>query len=191
MGAWVHFFPCKTSSGTSWHWSYVHPASISVFIYLSSLLCVRNLVSSESSPHLALSLLLPQLLQGSWSPKRGERSDGAIPLGLNIPRSLTLFLLSGCGSLYLFLSAAGESFSENGWAAHSFVNIAECHWSGMVWILGQRVGLKIKSDIALATPTSLCHHCVVILCKENTMVNWTVCIFFFGRIQSNLQCYEH
>ena len=35
-------------------------------------------------------------------------------LGLSIPRSLTLCILSGCGSLYLFPSAAGGSFSDDG-----------------------------------------------------------------------------
>jgi hypothetical protein len=32
-------------------------------------------------------------------------------LVLNVPRSLTLCIMTGCGSLYLFTSAVGRSFS--------------------------------------------------------------------------------
>ena len=48
-------------------------------------------------------------------------------LGLSVLRYLTLCIMSGCGSLYLFPSAAGGSFSEDDWARHWSMSIAECH----------------------------------------------------------------
>ena len=48
-------------------------------------------------------------------------------LGVSVPRFLTLCMLSGCGSLYLFLPTAQESFSEDGWARHWSMGITQCH----------------------------------------------------------------
>jgi hypothetical protein len=43
-------------------------------------------------------------------------------------KSLICCILFGCGSLYLFLSAAGGSISDSGWARHESMSIAGCHW---------------------------------------------------------------
>jgi hypothetical protein len=37
-----------------------------------------------------------------------------------------LYLMFGCESLYLLLSAAGGSLSNNGWPRHQSISIAEC-----------------------------------------------------------------
>lgn len=46
----------------------------------------------------------------------------------SITMCLTLWILSGFGSLHSFPSAAGGSFSDDDWARHLSMNTAECHW---------------------------------------------------------------
>lgn len=43
---------------------------------------------------------------------------------LSVPRSLPLCILSGCGSLYLFPSTAGESVSDSGWVRNPSASLA-------------------------------------------------------------------
>lgn len=56
-----------------------------------------------------------------------EELKEASHLGLGVLRSLTLGM-SSCGSLYLFSSAAGWCFSDDGWARRWCRGIAECHY---------------------------------------------------------------
>jgi hypothetical protein len=58
-----------------------------------------------------LSLLLYQ--QGSLIPEQRDLTETK-HLGLNVPRSLSIFTFSGSFFLYLFPSAARERFSDNG-----------------------------------------------------------------------------
>lgn len=52
-------------------------------------------------------------LQDSLSPKDRKLME-AFHLGMSVPRPLALCILSGCGSLCLFSSAEGGSFSDDG-----------------------------------------------------------------------------
>lgn len=71
-----------------------------------------------------LVLLVPSVLSGSYTLLRPRPQGSLGPerrdlmetfyLELSIPRSLALCILSGCGSLYLFPSAARGSFSNDG-----------------------------------------------------------------------------
>jgi hypothetical protein len=57
--------------------------------------------------------LPPSLLQGSLNPEKRNLME--IPcLVLNVPRNLTLCIMSACGFMYVFLAAAGGSFSGDG-----------------------------------------------------------------------------
>lgn len=57
--------------------------------------------------------LFISLLQDSLSPEERKLME-TFHLGLSVPRSLTLCVLSSYGSLYLFSSAAEGSVSDNG-----------------------------------------------------------------------------
>lgn len=72
-------------------------------------------------------LLKSPLLQNFQRPE-GEEFDGDIHLRLNV--SLTAGSFTPCtpfssGSLYLFPSAAGGRFSDDGWARHCSMSVAE------------------------------------------------------------------
>lgn len=48
-------------------------------------------------------------------------------LGLLVSMSLTLFILSSCGSLFLFSSTVRRSFLNDAWARHWSTSIGECY----------------------------------------------------------------
>jgi hypothetical protein len=62
---------------------------------------------------LALTFFLPPLLWGSLRPKGRDLME-IVHIGLRVPRFLTLCIVSGSGSVYLFLSTAGGSISDDG-----------------------------------------------------------------------------
>lgn len=59
-----------------------------------------------------LIFFLPSLPQGFLS-SEGRNLMKTSHLGLSVLRSLTLSIMSGCRSMYLFPSAAGRSFSDS------------------------------------------------------------------------------
>jgi hypothetical protein len=86
---------------------------------------LQDLVFMVSSSPSSYSTTLPPL-QGSLSPQGSDLIETS-HLGLSVPRSFTFCVTSGCGSLHLFPSAAGGSFSEDGWARHWSMSIAGCY----------------------------------------------------------------
>ena len=74
---------------------------------------LEGLVSFCLPLPLALTFFLPPLTWGSMSPE-GQDLMKISHLGLSVPRPLTLWILSGCGSLYLFPDTAARSFSDDG-----------------------------------------------------------------------------
>ena len=62
---------------------------------------------------LALITFLLPLLQTSLNPKEKDLMETFL-LGLSVPWSLSLCIMSGCGCLYLFPSAAEGTFSDDG-----------------------------------------------------------------------------
>lgn len=72
-------------------------------------------------PPLALIFFLPTLLSGSLNPKQRDLMEPS-HLELDLSRSLFLCVMSGSGSLHLFLSAAGESFYDD-WGRHWSMSI--------------------------------------------------------------------
>lgn len=85
------------------------------------LLCLYGLASLVSSIP-SESYNLPKSPSSKISEPRGRNLMGIFHLELNVSRSLTL-----CGSLYLFLSTVGGSFSNGGWGRHCSMTIGECH----------------------------------------------------------------
>lgn len=73
---------------------------------------------------LALTLFLSPLPWGSLSSARSDLMQIS-HLGLSVPRSLTLFIMSDSESLCLFQFAAGGSFSDHGWGRHLSVSLAQ------------------------------------------------------------------
>ena len=80
----------------------------------TDLVVLVSLVSSIPSGSCALSVLfLPPVLQSFLSSDGRDLLETSY-LELSVPRSLTLIVMPGCGSQYLFPSASGESFSDDG-----------------------------------------------------------------------------
>ena len=75
----------------------VHAAKVCESICGSALLCLEGLISLLSSLPLALTIFVLLLLQSSLIPE-GENLMETSHLGLSVPRSLTLHIVS-CGSL--------------------------------------------------------------------------------------------
>ena len=74
-------------------------------------------IPSDTLPPTRLHLLVVLLPMGHWGPFLFFKPPQSVP------RSLTLCIMSGCESLYLFPSASGGSFSDAGWS----MSIAESH----------------------------------------------------------------
>lgn len=86
--------------------------------------------SLSSSLALKLSTSFPQ---GSLNPEAKDLRGHPV-LELSVPRCLGLSLTSGCGSLILFPSTAGGSFSHDGWTRHwsmSIQNVIKSHFIPM------------------------------------------------------------
>ena len=93
----------------------VHAASVSVSSYESCSAGLEDLVflvsSIPSSSYTFSVFLFPQGYEGF---------HGDISLRLSVTMSLPLCTMSGCGSLYFFLSAVGGSFSV-GWLSKTLI----------------------------------------------------------------------
>jgi hypothetical protein len=72
---------------------------------------VRGLLFCCPPSPLALTLFLFLLPWGSLNPEGKDLMETSC-LGLRVPRSLTLSIMSGCGSLHLFCEGGG--FSDDG-----------------------------------------------------------------------------
>lgn len=60
-----------------------------------------------------------------------KKIEETFSLGLSGPMCLTLYLMSGWGSLYLLRSAVWGSFYDGGWPQHwsaSMANVLRCHF---------------------------------------------------------------
>ena len=80
-------------------------------------LCSADLEGLFWCPPSPLVLTLSDSSSVEFSELIGEEFDGDIPfrvMHVCVPRSLTLCVMSGCGSKYLFPSAAGRTFSDTG-----------------------------------------------------------------------------
>jgi hypothetical protein len=66
---------------------------------------------------LCLAFFIPSFLQGSLSPEERTLLETS-HLGLVFSRFLTLCIMCGCGSLYLFLFATGGRFSDECYSEH-------------------------------------------------------------------------
>lgn len=116
-----------------------------------------------------------------------EGFDGDIPFRAECSWSLVLPIMSGCGSLYLFPSAATGSFSDDGWSMRT----AACHEGSFYYCyvaLPQgRVtravsgmgsircsGPSVKAD-ALQLFSVCRHHCLNIYFRQDPIVDQRVC----------------
>lgn len=99
--------------------------SLCEFIGVPALFYLEGLGFLVLSTPLALRLFLSPLLPSSLSPE-GRDSMETRHLGLSILRSLTLYILSGCGSPHLSPSAAQGRLSEDDQARPS-MSITGCH----------------------------------------------------------------
>lgn len=134
-------------------------------------------------------------------------------LWVTVPKSLTFSTFSSCGSLYLFSSDVGGSFSEDGSARPWSMSTAECHcksfycyfsstelWSssvGDMFHLLERTLSPIRQWlITLSTSVVLplhryamwaSHHC------RSTGLYQAHCYipFFSGSVHSSFQYHEH
>ena len=79
-------------------------ASVSMFICALDMLCLDGLVSLVSSTSSGSYTLSPE----------GKGLEESCYLRLSVPRSVTICTFGGSGSLYLFPSTAGRSFSDDG-----------------------------------------------------------------------------
>lgn len=95
------------------HASFAH-VDAEGFIFLVSYVTFSSHTLSDSS-----SLGFPEL--------EGRTLMETFYLGLRVPRSLTLFIMSACRSLCLFSSAIEGNFSDDGWARQWSMRIEECH----------------------------------------------------------------
>lgn len=96
------------------------------------------MVSSIPSDSSHIFCWIPSFLQSSLIPKGRDLMETSL-LGIRAPRSLTLYILSGYGSQYLFF-AVGGSFSDNGWMQHRWLRdniiLLLCSFSRTVFSLG-------------------------------------------------------
>lgn len=110
------FKPCLVWTCACWH-------RLCGFICSSILLYLEDTVSLESSTTSGSYNFLPPLQHSPQIPER--RSLIKMPhLGLGVPGSLILCILSSCGSLCRFLSIAREVFSDDTWVRHWFIGVA-------------------------------------------------------------------
>lgn len=82
------------------------------------------------------------------------------PLELNIPKIVTVCLISGYGSLHLFLHAAGGSFSEDDCSRHWSTRIVKYQW--------------VNSFIFFYTSIVVFLPLIPSLTSLRLLVNWTV-----------------
>lgn len=85
-------------------------------------------------PPSPLALCLPPL-QAVFCPEARDLIETSC-LDQNVPSSLVLCMLSGCGSLCAFPSAAGGSFCDVGWAGHWPMRTAGCGQESFYCYLG-------------------------------------------------------
>lgn len=109
-------YPLSFMLGPHFSHTYVGPvnsARVSVisYVYLSS--CVLEGLVSLVCSIPSVTIFLHHFVKGSLSPD-GKVLMETSHLGLIVLRSFIHFTLSNCGFLYLFLSSAGGSFSEDG-----------------------------------------------------------------------------
>lgn len=114
------WFRGRTPSG-AYLFRPVHPAIFIDFICAPFLLCLAGLVFLVSS--ICTGSHTPSAFSSSW----WKGFDEAVTVGLTVPSSLTLCIMSGCGPLDLFTSVLRGSFSEDSWARHWPMSRAECH----------------------------------------------------------------
>ena len=110
-------------------------------------------VSSISSGLYTLSTSSSAGILCSW----GEGFDANILFRTGLQRFLTFYMLSGCGSLYLFPSPVGGSFSDDGWARssseHSRMSLGGtfCYLYSSSLVLFLHYGTRLSSLRFLAT----------------------------------------
>ena len=111
------FCSVGTPSGTDLCRPCVFCLSLCEFLGAWVMLCLEGLVSLVFSiPSFSYDLFASP--STAFLVPLGKNLLETLHLGLDVPWSLTLCILSGCRILYLFPSTAEESFSDDGWEGH-------------------------------------------------------------------------
>jgi hypothetical protein len=130
LGMWMCIHLIQISAGTLSGLDLCRPCACCNSLWVHK--CISPAVSRRPCflgvlhPHWLLHSLSP-LLQSFLNPEGSDLMETS-HLGLTVPRSLTLWSLPSCGSLYLFPSAAGGGFSDDGWARHWSCVILKVPW---------------------------------------------------------------